>query len=100
MRTFLPEGRMISASKTGYISKHPTHLVAFNANVLTRSKGRIWHGDLDVTADEAELKSLAAELGEDLYILRESTMHRTDAPDLGKAIAIISATAVTIPARA
>jgi hypothetical protein len=99
MKDFLPEGRMISASKTGYISKHPTHLVAFNANVLTRSKGRIWHGDLDVTADAAELKTLAAEVGEELYILRESTMHHTDTPDLGLAIAIVSATAVTIPAR-
>lgn len=100
MDDFLPEGRMISASKSGYATRHPHHLVAFNANVCTRTKGRIWHGDLDVTADETKLKELSAKVGEELYVLRESAMHNTDQPNLALAIAIISPTGVKIPSRA
>lgn len=64
-------GRMISGSKSGYWEQHKENLVVFNANILIQSKGKIWHGDLDVTLDEENLKKVAQILEEDLYILRE-----------------------------
>jgi hypothetical protein len=97
---FFPQGRMISASKSGYVTAHPGHLVAFNANVCTASKGRIWCGDLDVTADRDRLTTLAVDLGEEVHVLRESAMHGTDVPDLGLAIAVVSAAGIKIAERA
>lgn len=99
MDGFFPEGRMISASKSGYATRHPTHLVAFNANLCTRSSGRIWNGDLDVTADAAALSGLAARLGEDVYVLRESAMHDTVVPNLDLAIAVVSPEGVRATSR-
>lgn len=65
-----PVGRMISGSKSGYIDRFPTHVVYFNANIIT-DRGKIWWGDLDLTKDEDGLKQLANYLGEDFYILSE-----------------------------
>lgn len=67
MIDFTRMGRMISGSKTG----PKGHLCVFNANICTKSRGKIWFGDLDLTADVSELKRLAAEQGEDIYVLRE-----------------------------
>ena len=64
-------GRMISGSKSGYWQEHKENLVVFNANILIATRGKIWHGDLDVTLDEERLKEVAKALEEDLYILRE-----------------------------
>jgi len=64
-------GRMISASKSSYSSRFPTHVVVFNGNVCTKGHGKLWYGDIDITNDEAKLKELAATLGEDVYVLRE-----------------------------
>lgn len=64
-------GRMIAPSKTGYFIAYPTHLLAFNAGIYTKSKGWLWSGDLDVTRDTPRLQEIAAELGETMYILRE-----------------------------
>jgi len=63
--------RMISGSKTGYTKKYPNNLVIFNANVIIKSVGKIWHGDLDLTYDALILKQIADELGEPLYVLYE-----------------------------
>jgi hypothetical protein len=71
-------GRMISASRSGYMSQHPKNLVMFNGGIYTKSKGHVWSGDLDVTLDEARLKEIAIELGETIYLFRESTYR----PDL------------------
>jgi hypothetical protein len=62
---------MISASKSGYDKRFPGHKVVFNANVLTRSRGKIWWGDLDLTLDGVDLTALAAREGEDVYVLYE-----------------------------
>jgi hypothetical protein len=64
-------GRMISGSKSGYRNMHPNNKVVFNANVITKSKGKVWYGDIDITIDEENLKKIANEIKEDLYILYE-----------------------------
>ena len=64
-------GRMISASKSLYCQEHQGDLVIFNANVLTKTHGKIWYGDLNVTLDFDNLKNIADHIGEDLYILME-----------------------------
>lgn len=64
-------GRMITNSKSAYCKEYQDHLVIFNANVLTKTHGKIWYGDLDITLDFDKLKNIADTLGEDLYILME-----------------------------
>jgi hypothetical protein len=81
-----PVGRMIAVSKTHYHRAHPTHVPVFNANVCTKSRGKIWFGDLDLTPDEARLNQLAAELDEPVYVLYEhhARFGTEAAPLLGK----------------
>lgn len=67
----LNNGRMISATKSGYIKKYSEHEVYFNANVFILGEGKIWYGDLDLDKDTEKLKSVAAELGKSLYVLKE-----------------------------
>jgi hypothetical protein len=68
----LPLGRMISLSKSGYIENNPNSVVCFNANIVTLTHGKIWFGDLDLTKDYGTLKEISIEIGEPLFILRES----------------------------
>ena len=87
-------GRMISGSKSGYWENHKENLIVFNANIIIESRGKIWHGDLDVTLDYEKLEKVAEALEEPLYILREMDA-RFDKEDAGikywkdKAVAII-----------
>jgi hypothetical protein len=67
----LMTGRMISGSKSGYKEKYPNNKVVFNANIVTKSRGKIWYGDLDLTLDTAQLMNVARELKEPLYVLYE-----------------------------
>lgn len=60
-------GRMMSGNKTG----PKGHVCVWNANVLIKSKGKVWFGDLDLTTDADDLKRLARERGEDVFVLRE-----------------------------
>lgn len=60
-------GRMISGSKTG----PKGHVCVFNANVCTKTKGKIWFGDIDLTDDADDLKALARREAETIYVLRE-----------------------------
>jgi len=64
-------GRMIAPSKSTYCQEHQGELVIFNANVITPTHGKIWYGDLNVTLDFDNLKNIADQIGEDLYILME-----------------------------
>ena len=64
-------GRMISGSKSMYKHANPDNLVVFNANVATKKSGKVFYGDIDLTFDFDDLKDVADELKEDLYILRE-----------------------------
>lgn len=65
-------GRMISGSKSGYTSRNKGNVVVFNARICTLSEGIIWWGDLDITKDEETLKIIAEQIGQSIYILRES----------------------------
>ena len=60
-------GRMLSGSK--YAPKG--HVCVWNANIVTKSQGKVWFGDVDITKDGHLLKDVAAESGEPLYVLRE-----------------------------
>lgn len=60
-------GRMMSGSKNCPGGQK----CVWNANVITRSQGKVWFGDLNLTRDAAVLKEIAAVLGEPLYVLRE-----------------------------
>ena len=65
-------GRMIGGSKTGYSIQRPNNLILFNANVLMKDIGKVWHGDLNLTADYLVLKDIAKSLNTTLYVLWES----------------------------
>ena len=65
-------GRMIGGSKTGYSIQRPNNLIIFNANVLMSDVGKVWHGDLNLTADYLVLKDIAKSLNTTLYVLWES----------------------------
>jgi len=67
-----PFGDMLSSAKWKYSLSFPNHLVVFNANVLTKSHGKVWYGDLDISMSHARLKKIAEQVGEPLYILHES----------------------------
>lgn len=63
-------GRMVSQSKSSFRERHPDHVAVFNANVCVEA-GKIWFGDLDLTADEPVLLELASQLGERIFVLYE-----------------------------
>jgi len=67
----LNRGRMISYSKSEYRDHFPDNKCVFNANIVTKSEGKIWYGDLDITVSFEKLQKIAAALGEPLYVLRE-----------------------------
>ncbi len=94
-------GRMISGSKSGYDRDHPGNVVVFNANLCTRSSGKVWFGDLDVTRDKEKLIRLSLELGEPVYVLREhDARFDTEAhPQFDRARAIATASDVQIAPR-
>ena len=68
----LHSGRMLGGSKTGYTIERPNNLILFNANVLMKDIGKVWHGDLNLTADYLVLKDIAKSLNTTLYVLWES----------------------------
>jgi len=60
-------GRMISGNK-----RSPEgNFCVWNANIIVRSVGKVWHGDLNITKEGPLLKQIAYEFGEHLYVLRE-----------------------------
>lgn len=71
MANQLMTGRMISGSKSGYMEQYPDNQVVFNANIVIESRGKVWHGDLDITRDYENLEKVSEALKEPLYILRE-----------------------------
>lgn len=64
----LYEGRMISYSKLS----PPGEKCVFNANIITKSNGKVWYGDINLTKEGKLLKEVADYIGEPLYVLRES----------------------------
>lgn len=80
-------GRMISGSKIA----PKGHVCVWNANLCTKA-GKFWFGDLDLTEDAEQLKALASEKGEDIYILREHDARFINEakPLLENAVAIVT----------
>ncbi len=64
-------GRTITYSKSEYRAANPNSVVYYSAGIITLSGGHVWGGDLDLTKDSDALKRVSAEIGEELYILRE-----------------------------
>jgi hypothetical protein len=60
-------GRMIAGSKRSPEGQ----LCIWNANIITRTEGKVWYGDLNLTKEGNLLKQIAKEYGEPLYVLRE-----------------------------
>ena len=71
IRNAMPWGRMVSSSKSAYRELYPENDVLFNANIFALGKGKIWWGDVDLTADWETLEKIASELGKSLFVLRE-----------------------------
>lgn len=61
-------GRIIAAHKTSPRGQ----VCVWNANIITKSSGKLWFGDLNITKEGSLLKEIAVEIGETLYVLRES----------------------------
>jgi hypothetical protein len=68
----LPDGRMISQSKSGYRRLYPDHVTVFNGTLADAEGAGLWWGDLDLTVDEPKLLALAAELGTTSHVIYES----------------------------
>ena len=64
---FFTCGRMISGTK----NVPDWQDCVFNANVCTKTHGKIWFGDLRLTTDGEKLHDLATKVGETIYVLRE-----------------------------
>lgn len=68
-------GRLLSGSKSGYMTAHPEHLVVFNSNLILMDRDgsceKVWHGDLDITTDREKLLEIASESGKRVYVLLE-----------------------------
>lgn len=67
-------GAMISESKSGYRDRHPDNVVVFNANLASKSYGKIWYGDIDITISKDKLFLAREAVGEDLYVLYEDDL--------------------------
>ena len=80
--------RLISWSKSTYRKAYPNHKVVFNANVCTEEDGKIWYGDIDLTLDEGKLKKLDEELGQEIFVVRETSCRFETEGRKGKEIAV------------
>jgi hypothetical protein len=87
-------GRMLSMTK----HSPEGHVCVWNANVCTKSKGKIWYGDIDLTDDADDLRNLATSEGEDVYVLREmdGRFYNEQNPKFENAVALVDKNGVTI----
>lgn len=87
-----PAGRMVAASKTRHGKEHPDHVLVFNANLCTRTHGKIWHGDLDLTLDEELVLTFAHAIDETVYVLyeRQARFGSEVAPVIGECVIAVS----------
>lgn len=60
-------GRMISGSKQA----PKDQVCVWNANIITKSGGKVWFGDLNLTKEGEKLKVIGKEIGETLFVLKE-----------------------------
>lgn len=64
-------GRTIAEDKAKYCKENQGDLIIFNANIITKKNGKIWYGDLNINVDFDNLKNVADQINQDLYILME-----------------------------
>lgn len=87
----LPNGRLISQSKSGYHRLYPRSFAMFNASIADDAGKLLWWGDLDLTVDEAKLVELAQALGQRLHLLFEGSTHFKDPLPVEAAAVVIEA---------
>jgi len=75
----LTMGRQLPESSE-YRRHHPRSIVWRHADVFAANAGYVWHGDVDLALDEPVLRVIADELGEPLYVLRESVRRSLNTP--------------------
>jgi len=80
-------GRLIAGSKSAYRKYYPKNLVLFNANVVVGGR-KVWHGDLDLSRDEALLVRLAELIEDEVYVLYEmdARFGNEDSPRMDRAV--------------
>ena len=91
----LPNGRMISESKSAYRERHPHHVTVFNATIADSQGRGAWWGDLDLTLDEPKLEALARLVRRGLNVFYEGDtawFRRTDPPRSDLALAVLHLT--------
>ena len=66
------QGRMLSGSKSSYLSSHPKSIVYFNGNIYDEDGAKLWFGDVDLTKDAMTLAQIAHLLDEPIYVTAES----------------------------
>lgn len=64
-------GKLLSGSKSSYSKSHPKNIVFFNGNVYGSDGRKLWYGDIDLTRDGKNLKYLAHQLQESIYVTAE-----------------------------
>ena len=84
--------RLIAGSKSTYRKTYPKNLVVFNSNVVVEGLGKVWHGDLDLTRDEALLVRLAELTDREVYVLPEmaARFENESSPKLSQAVYKVS----------
>lgn len=60
-------GRICSAYKNAPRGQ----VCVWNANVLIKTHGKVWFGDININKDGDKLKEIAVKIEEPLYVLRE-----------------------------
>ena len=64
--------RLISGSKSMYRKQFPDdNTIIFNANIFTKSHGKIWYGDLHISKDCQNLQKIVNKIGEEMIIVSE-----------------------------
>jgi len=88
IKHFGERGRCLG-SKSIYVYDNPKNVVVFNANLCT-SSAKIWHGDIDVTNEFQKIKSVAVDLGQNVYVLYEmdARFENSDNPKLDRAVVV------------
>jgi hypothetical protein len=89
-------GRHLSTDKKVYQLTHPNSSFSFNANIIIKSLGKVWYGDINFTEDYELLYNVCKALGEDIYILTEKDGRYVKTGDdigllMAKAITVIHA---------
>jgi hypothetical protein len=67
-------GRHVAFRKATYLQAFPRRVVIFGAHLTDEAGNDLWYGDLDLTVDEQKLLDLADALGEELFLMDDSSL--------------------------